>query len=295
MARASEKVQYSAEVGVAIDEIDRHLRPASQMRVQLDLVAVAEYAENLDQLPAVKVMHDPAIGKHWVVDGAHTITAYGRCGEQEVRAVVATGSYDDAYREASRCNGKRGVRLYDVDYRHRILQYAEELRRAKRKMTQQEIADICDVSQQYVSRILASMSPNTGFTTSGKSPNTSASKPGRGRPRKPRGDGDGRGVPDPGETPPVSVPGGAVLPAREAPAPKGAPPVPVTARLRASKGKEGPGAVRCCSGQQQVTIKILPPQELPAHLARKSLLEIKFTLEEARTFRADLDRAIGSA
>ena len=130
MARASEKVQYSAEVGVAIDEIDRHLRPASQMRVQLDLVAVAEYAENLDQLPAVKVMHDPAIGKHWVVDGAHTITAYGRCGEQEVRAVVATGSYDDAYREASRCNGKRGVRLYDVDYRHRILQYAEELRRA---------------------------------------------------------------------------------------------------------------------------------------------------------------------
>jgi hypothetical protein len=184
MARASEKVKYSTEVGVRLEEIDRQLRPASQMRMQLDRVAVAEYAEDLDVLPAVKLMVEQ--GKHWVVDGAHTISAAHQRGEKDVRAVIATGSYDDAYREASRCNGERGVRLQDGDKRHRVLQYAEELRRGKRKMTQQQIADICNVSQQYVSEILASRSPNAGFTVPCESPNTSASKPGRGRPRKAR-------------------------------------------------------------------------------------------------------------
>jgi hypothetical protein len=177
MARQREKVQDGGAVRVRIDLVDAALRPASQMRECLDAGAVAEYAAILDELPPVRLVWDQ--GQYWVADGAHTITAARQAGQEDIRAIVANGSYVDAFRDASRCNAGRGVRLREGDKQHRIREF---LGRPEAKgMTQQQVADVCNADQGYVSKV-----KSRNYDSHNSQDDTPASRPGRGRPRKSR-------------------------------------------------------------------------------------------------------------
>jgi hypothetical protein len=151
LGEANAMGDFSAEIGVSLDEIDPHLWPASQMRAGLDKEAVAEYATMIDDLPPVKLIIEAGSKRQMVVDGAHTITAAREAGRMTIMAQVKNGTRLDAWREAARCNEKRGVRITDGDKRHRVEAFLG-LPEAK-KMTQRQIAEACNVAQSYVARI----------------------------------------------------------------------------------------------------------------------------------------------
>jgi predicted transcriptional regulator len=140
-------------VRVAISAIDAELRPASKMRQALDQEAIEAYSVSLKarQMPPVKLVHDIESKTYWVEDGAHTITAASRSGHKEVTAIVREGSFLDAYRGAFRANQTHGLRVKPADKRHAVVEFLG-LPEAK-KMTQRQVAEVCDVTQPYVSQL----------------------------------------------------------------------------------------------------------------------------------------------
>lgn len=138
-------------IGIFIDEIDPDLMPAKEMRkkgINRDLVD--EYAQRLDELDPIQVMIDSR-NHHWLVDGAHTVSAARKAGKQEVRAKVTRGEWLEAWEAASYANAARGARLEPHDMKHRVEAF---LRKPESNgLTQTEIAKICNVAQQYVSQI----------------------------------------------------------------------------------------------------------------------------------------------
>lgn len=137
------------EILVDTSAIDVRLRPASQMRVELDKEALEEYAVNLDRMPPVKLMFDEPSNTYWVIDGAHTITAAWLAKRKEVLAIVQEGTYLDAWKLASRSNDEHGVRITNEDKEHRVKE-ALGLP-AMADWPQEKIADWCGVSQRFVS------------------------------------------------------------------------------------------------------------------------------------------------
>lgn len=137
-------------IGVAISEIDARLRPASEMRVRLDEEAIASYEGNLDRMPPVTLMLDDQ-GRHWLIDGAHTITAHKRAGRSDVQAVVKKGSYHDAWREASSANDTHGVRVTNADKRHRVKVALADPEMAK--WSDRKLAEWCGVDGKTVAAI----------------------------------------------------------------------------------------------------------------------------------------------
>lgn len=117
---------YSTEVFVDLDQIDEALRPASQMRVSPNAEAIASYAENLDALPAILLMCDPATGLHWVPDGCHRCLAARELGRRQIKARVKVGTYLDAFREAARANETHGIRLTNEDKVRRIVEASRD-------------------------------------------------------------------------------------------------------------------------------------------------------------------------
>jgi hypothetical protein len=73
----------------------------------------------LDQVDA-EMRWSAERGTHWVIDGAHTISAHRQAGKKEVRAIVATGSYIEAWEAAAHENQTHGVPLRNADKRARV-------------------------------------------------------------------------------------------------------------------------------------------------------------------------------
>jgi hypothetical protein len=150
------------EMLVDYDAIDSDLRPAKQMRVELDTEALGEYAEQLDELPLVSLVYDPALNRYWVADGAHRLLAAfgkwvndggmerGETAPPPVRALVRQGSYLDALILACQANTRHGVRLKKADREHR-LDVVSKIPEVWNKSTR-TIAKICNVSHDTVHR-----------------------------------------------------------------------------------------------------------------------------------------------
>jgi hypothetical protein len=155
----------SAAIGVHISEIDPGLKPASQMREAMSAEAIEEYGKRLAAMPPVKLMFDPKAGMHWVIDGAHTITAAVACKQADIAATIETGSYEDAWRKASHENETHGVRRTTAD-RHASLVRAREQWPGK---SSRWYADMCNVAHVTVQRVLGDMhSQVEQCSTSGK-------------------------------------------------------------------------------------------------------------------------------
>jgi hypothetical protein len=138
-------------VGVSIGEIDKALRPASEMRAELSQEAIESYSENIQSMPPVKLVYDRIAGTHWVRDGAHTISAALSLGMSEVKAVVEQGDYLDAWKLAARENTTHGQRITNADKRARV---ERALRHSMMSnMSHRQIAELCGVSDPFVGSI----------------------------------------------------------------------------------------------------------------------------------------------
>jgi hypothetical protein len=147
--RMSQKVGVC--VGVSIGEIDKDLRPASEMRAELSQEAIESYAECINEMPPAKLVYDHIAGTHWVRDGAHTISAALLLGMTEVKAVVEQGDYLDAWKLAARENTTHGQRITNADKRARV---ERALRHSMMtNMSHRQIADLCGVSDTFVGSI----------------------------------------------------------------------------------------------------------------------------------------------
>ena len=143
-----------------IDRIDCH--PACDIRLQQDQDAVDIFADIFGDLPPIVVFakkESPGAQKdHWLGDGYHRILSAQKKGLKYIKAEVRAGSYTDAFHHASRANTRlqdclrlNGVPTRPADGRHRVEVFKK--RPEAKGMTQQAIADVCDVTQQYVSGI----------------------------------------------------------------------------------------------------------------------------------------------
>jgi hypothetical protein len=138
-------------VCISINKIDKELRPAAEMRAELNAEAIQAYSENIESMPPVKLVHDRPVGIYWVRDGAHTISAAKSLGLTEIRAQVEEGDYLGAWKLASRENGSHGVRLTNADKRSRVERALKSC--VMRDMSNRQIAELCGVSSTFVDNL----------------------------------------------------------------------------------------------------------------------------------------------
>lgn len=147
---------YKGPIGVALSEIDDALAPASQMRASLDDEAVEQYGKVLGELPPVKLMYDREQQKHWVVDGAHTITAHKKAGKADVQAMVCSdGDFMAAWELASHENQYHGVRITNADKRARVQKAAKILPDlvSDWPWSERRLAEFCGVSNAFINKL----------------------------------------------------------------------------------------------------------------------------------------------
>jgi hypothetical protein len=140
-------------VCISINKIDKSLRPAAEMRAELNAEAIQAYSEHIESMPPVKLVHDRQVGIYWVRDGAHTLSAAKLLGMTEVQAHVEEGNYLDAWKLAARENGSHGVRLNNADKRARVERALKS--GVMRHMSHRQIAELCGVSNNFVSSLAA--------------------------------------------------------------------------------------------------------------------------------------------
>jgi hypothetical protein len=197
-----ESDQYSAAVEVDLDEIDGKLRPASQMREKLNEEAIRDYASDFKDLPPVTLVYDPAKNIHWVEDGAHRIHAARRLKRKSVHARYKKGSFEDAFRGASRANTPNtAVRVTNADKRHRV-EEALKLDFA-RDWSNRKIADLCGVGEATIRR--ARPKATASKTQLDDEPARTIGKDGKAR-SKPRREPGPPAEPKPAEIPPLPDP-----------------------------------------------------------------------------------------
>ena len=168
-------------VWVAMDDIDPGFCPASSVRETASKETIRNYTEHFDALPAIILVYDEMMKRHWVADGRHRLEAARDLDRDEVQAVVTTGTYLDAFKAACHANDAHGLPTTKGDKKHRV-----EVALAHPEMgtwSQGKIAELCGVTQQYVGKI--KQESETAYTTgciSGSESESSRCKPGR-RPR----------------------------------------------------------------------------------------------------------------
>lgn len=154
---ASDEDGYSAPVWLEIDRIDT--RPASEIRASVNEEAIEAYAENLGKLPPLKVIRDEK-DHHWLEDGYHRYRAAEHLGRAKVKCRIRKGAYLDAFAAAAKANDSHGVRVTKADKRHRV-ETALHLPNLE-EWSQNRIADLCGVSKQLVSKIVAEATVHNG-------------------------------------------------------------------------------------------------------------------------------------
>ena len=138
---------------------DIRLDGNTQARAGMKTETISDYAEAMkqgDQFPPVVVFNDGS--NYWLADGFHRIYAARDIGLEEVDAEVREGSIHDAKRHAARANNKHGARPTREDKRHavRMMLEDEELQ----KLSDREIAEDCEVSQPFVSKMRKTLGDN---------------------------------------------------------------------------------------------------------------------------------------
>lgn len=173
--------KYCAAIGVDIGEIDPDLRPASQMRVQLDDEAVERYVETLDELPPIRLIYDATRDTHWLVDGCHTIHAARHLGRTDVRAEIKMGTRLEAFAEAAHANQTHGVRVTNADKHHRVAVAVRD--EEMKEWSNPRIAEACGVSDEFVRKLRPDQLPTVG-SSNGDSPPATVGKDGKKRRRR---------------------------------------------------------------------------------------------------------------
>jgi hypothetical protein len=142
-----------------IENID--LNAGTQIRAQLDDETVNDYAEAMrdpaNEFPFVDIFHEGSDGggKPWILaDGFHRVASAKKNGFLEIWANVHQGTRRDALKFALRANAVHGLRRTNADKRRAV-----ELAVAEwPKLSDRQLADMCAVSNQFVSTLRPQLS-----------------------------------------------------------------------------------------------------------------------------------------
>jgi hypothetical protein len=124
----------------------------TQCRVVIDQPTVYAYLEAMKEdarFPVLEAIFDGAT--YWLTDGFHRYHAYKLLGVKEVKVEFNPGTLRDAQIAALKANGKHGKPLTNEDKRNKV-KMALEIEGFD-KVSDSEIAKICDVSKTFVSAI----------------------------------------------------------------------------------------------------------------------------------------------
>src|SRR6185436_9585590 len=132
----------------------------TQIRVQLDLYAVDDYARAMQEgstFPPVDVFFDGAV--YWLADGFHRIEAARTIGRNTIEATIHQGSKRDAILFAIDINRGYGVRLTQKDKRRAVeLLFKDEVLRNE---SDSEIGRRCGVDHKTVAGMRESILGNS--------------------------------------------------------------------------------------------------------------------------------------
>ena len=127
---------------------DIRLNGGTQMRAQIDLDTIKDYADVIDELPPIVVFDD---GKaHWLADGFHRFKAAQFAGREAIACDIHKGSRRDAILFAAQANAKHGLRRSNADKRKAVLALVCD--REWSKWSNTEIARRCCVDESMVRR-----------------------------------------------------------------------------------------------------------------------------------------------
>lgn len=93
-----------------------------QMREKLSRTTVAEFAQAMEESPDIPpvVAFQDETGAHWLADGNHRVAAAERLKFAEIKALVHSGSKEDAILFAAQANQAHGLRRSQKDKRRAI-------------------------------------------------------------------------------------------------------------------------------------------------------------------------------
>lgn len=138
---------YSDPVWIETDRIDT--RPACEMRAGVVDETIERYAESFDSLPPVLLIADLK-DKHWTADGSYRIAAAKKLGKKKIKCLVKSGTYLDAFREASKANDEHGQPATNADKRARV-ERALQLPELK-AWSNRKIAEFCFVHPSTIDK-----------------------------------------------------------------------------------------------------------------------------------------------
>ncbi len=132
----------------------------TQVRVQLSLTTVEEYAEAIragGTLPPVIAYHDG--DAYWLADGFHRLMGATAAGHTEILAEVRPGTRRDALLHAVGCNAEHGLRRSNADKRRAVELLLSDPDWAK--WSDNKIAQACRVSHHLVGEMRATLTSRT--------------------------------------------------------------------------------------------------------------------------------------
>jgi hypothetical protein len=157
----------------------------TQIRVKIDDVTVAEYAEAMSGgavFPPIVTFFDGT--SYWLADGFHRREAALRKKDATITARVIEGSQRDAVLFSVGTNTTHGLRRTNADKRAAVSRLLNDFEWSK--LSANEIAAKCGVSQPFVSK-MKNETINNGYKTSDTDTNPEGSEKQKlGRPRKNR-------------------------------------------------------------------------------------------------------------
>lgn len=131
----------------------------TQARVELDQSTVAEYAEAYNagaEFPAVTVFYDGT--SRWLADGFHRYFAAKKAGKKSILENIIPGTQRDAIKHSLGANGDHGMRRSNTDKRKSVLTALGDAEWSQ--LPHKDIAAICKVSREYVSRLASEIEPS---------------------------------------------------------------------------------------------------------------------------------------
>ena len=163
---------------------------ATQVRVSLNKDIIQQYQEDIENgadMPPLDVYAEKGSEANYLADGFHRLLAYINAGREFVECDVHEGGLHDALMHALGANSGHGLRRTNADKVNAVKLALKDTEISQ--MTQQEIADICQVDRSTVQRVERRIQPDENDSHKAAKPHgknkAEANKPDNQRPTKP--------------------------------------------------------------------------------------------------------------
>lgn len=136
---------------------------ATQVRVKLHKDVIDMYEQDIrngDQMPPVVVFAEKGSERHILADGFHRLVAHVNAERADIEVDVREGNMHNALAHALQANQQYGLRRSNADKINAVKMALKDP--VFSALTQAEIADLCGVSRETVSRV--SVRETTGRT-----------------------------------------------------------------------------------------------------------------------------------